>query len=130
MDLAVIEISGDELDREKACKTAGELDLKPEYCRYKDEGCELNDSCLSCPFPRCLHEEPRGKQRWTKRVRDREISRLFDGGFNTKELSNMFDLSRRTIQRSLKKDNNRHSGESEETTGVEEVGKGDNQVNE
>ena len=77
-------------------------DLPPEYCRYKDEGCELAASCLHCPFPQCLYDEPRGKQRWLKKKRDREINEMFDGGSGTRELGVLFGLSRRTIQRALK----------------------------
>ncbi len=33
-----------------------ELDLPPEYCHYQDEGCELADSCLNCPFARCIYD--------------------------------------------------------------------------
>jgi hypothetical protein len=77
-------------------------DLRPEYIHYRDEGCELADSCLNCPFPRCLYDEPRGKQRWLKRIRDREISRLFENGSGTGELGILFGVSRRTIQRAVK----------------------------
>ena len=28
-----------------------EPDLPPEYCHYRDEGCDLAESCLDCPFP-------------------------------------------------------------------------------
>ena len=54
-----------------------ELDLPPEYCKYRDEGCEFAKSCLNCPLPRCIYDEPGGKQRWRKGQRDREIVRLF-----------------------------------------------------
>ncbi len=36
-------------------------DLVPEYCQYQDEGCELAQSCLNCPFPSCIYDEPRGR---------------------------------------------------------------------
>ncbi|MFC1893128.1 hypothetical protein ACFLYR_03715 [Chloroflexota bacterium] len=38
-----------------------ELDLLPEYSRYRDEGCELAASCLHCPFPGCIYEQSRGR---------------------------------------------------------------------
>ena len=79
-----------------------ELDLPPEYCHYRDEGCEFADSCLSCPFPQCLYDEPRGKQHWLKELRNKEIARLFSGGWGAKELASLFGLSQRTIQRALK----------------------------
>ena len=79
------------------------LDLPPEYCQYRDEGCDLADSCLNCSFPQCIYDEPRGKQHWLKKLRDREIVRLFSSeGQGVKELALMFCLSQRTIQRALK----------------------------
>ena len=80
-----------------------ESDLPPEYCHYKDEGCELAACCLDCPFPQCIYDEPRGRQRLLKTMRNGEIARLFsDGNKEVKELASMFGLSQRTIQRALK----------------------------
>ena len=81
----------------------GETDLRPEYCRYRDEGCELAESCLECPFAKCIYDEPGGKERWLKRLRDREIVRLhIIEGKKVKELLEMFGISERTVQRTLK----------------------------
>ncbi len=81
-----------------------ELDLPPEYCRYQDEGCELAGSCLRCPLPKCIYDQPRGRQHWLKRARDREIVRLFaTEGKGVKELALEFGISQRTVQRALKK---------------------------
>jgi len=90
------------------------LDLPPEYCRYQDDGCELatnylghKSSCLDCPFTRCIHDEPRGKQHHIKRSRDSEIVNLFKSeGKGVKELALMFDVSQRTVQRALKRSEN------------------------
>ncbi len=80
-----------------------EPDLPPEYCQYKDEGCDLADSCLNCPFPQCVYEQPRGRQRWLKKIRDCHIVRLFTGeGKEVKELALLFRVSMRTVQRALK----------------------------
>ena len=77
-------------------------DLLPEYCQYKDEGCDLAISCLNCPFPVCVYEQPGGKQRWLKKLRDGEIIKLFtDEGRGIKELALRFGVSRRTVQRAL-----------------------------
>jgi len=85
----------------------GEFDLPPEYCRYRDEGCEFADSCLNCPFSQCIYEQPRGRQRWLKRLREREMIRLFTSeGKRVKELAAMFGVSQRTIQRALKRAKN------------------------
>jgi len=79
-----------------------ELDLPPEYCHYQDEGCELADSCLNCPLPKCIYDEPGGRQRWLKKQRDREITRQFKEGKGIKELASIFGISQRTVQRALK----------------------------
>jgi len=79
------------------------LDLPPEYCHYRDEGCELADSCLGCPLPVCIYEEPGGKRRLLKKQRDRKMARLFtEEGKGAKELAQIFDVSQRTVQRALK----------------------------
>ena len=79
------------------------LDLPPEYCRYQDEGCEVADSCLNCPLPVCIYDEPGGKQRLVKRQRAREMARLFTNeGKGVKELAQIFGVSQRTVQRALK----------------------------
>ena len=79
-------------------------DLPPEYCHYRDEGCEFAKSCLNCPFPKCIYDQPRGRQRWLKGQRDREMIRLFDtDGKGIRELASLFSVSERTVQRALKK---------------------------
>lgn len=86
-----------------------ELDLPPEYCHYRDEGCELAESCLNCPFPACIYDMPRGKQQLLKGRRDRQILRQFKEGKGVKELAAAFGISQRTVQRVLKgyRNNNR-----------------------
>jgi len=80
-----------------------QIDLPPEYCHYRDEGCELAESCLECPFARCIYDEPGGRRRWMKRRREREIARLhINEGKKVKELAEMFGISERTVQRDLK----------------------------
>ncbi len=80
-----------------------ELDLPPEYCHYRDNGCDLADSCLSCPFSRCIYEELGGRRRWLKGLRDKEMAKLFTaGGKGINELALIFGVSQRTVQRALK----------------------------
>ena len=80
------------------------LDLPPEYCHYRDEGCDLAGSCLNCPLPRCIYDQGGGKQRWLKKSRDREITRLaVTDGKGVKELATIFRISQRTVQRALKR---------------------------
>jgi hypothetical protein len=79
------------------------VDLPPEYCHYRDEGCDLANSCLNCQFSRCIYDQPRGRQRWLKRARDREMAKRFTTeGKGIKELALEFGVSQRTVQRALK----------------------------
>ena len=50
-----------------------ELDLLPEEIDWRDEGCEVFASCLNCPLPRCIEEEPRGPQRLKIAARNRRM---------------------------------------------------------
>jgi hypothetical protein len=106
MDFTKEAIGDAERNENENEETSG-LDLPPEYCRYRDEGCEYARSCLRCPFPQCLYDEPRGRQRWMKGLRDREINKLYSGGRKIKELALMFGVSQRTIQRALKENRRR-----------------------
>ena len=81
-----------------------ERDVPPEYYHYRDDGCEFACSCLNCPFPKCVYDEPGGRQRQLKIMRDREMARLFaTEGKGTKELALRFGVSQRTIQRALRR---------------------------
>jgi hypothetical protein len=102
MDLVTHGIGDREPETKEEAASQNESDLPPEYCRYRDEGCEYAESCLACPFEQCLYDEPRGRQRWLKARRNKEINRLFTGGWEMKELALLFGVSLRTIQRALK----------------------------
>ena len=106
-DMELEEVIGTQLDPDR-------VDLPPEYCHYRDEGCDLADSCLSCPFPRCIYDEPWGRQRLLKGRRNREIVRLFrKGGKGVRELAKLFGVSQRTVQRTLKNYRVTHKEESQ-----------------
>ena len=79
------------------------IDLPPEFCQYHDEGCEFATSCLNCPLPVCVYEEPAGKERLMKKRRAAKMEQLFvKEGRTIRELSQIFKVSRRTVQRALK----------------------------
>jgi hypothetical protein len=102
MDFPTCEISGDGPELKEGTGRPDKQDLPPEFCHYRDEGCEYAESCLACPFPQCLYDEPRGRQRWLKNQRNKEIRRLFNRGWKISELAPLFGVSQRTIQRALK----------------------------
>ena len=78
------------------------IDLLPEEFPYDDEGCELSPSCLNCPFPTCIREEPWGKERWLKLRRAERMIQLKGEGKSTAEIARIFGVSIRTVQRWLK----------------------------
>ena len=103
--------SGDQqiLPSESVCSEIRniELDLPPEYCHYRDEGCELADTCLNCPFPECIYDQPGGRRRCVKGWRNEEMVRLFTTeGKGLKELALRFGVSQRTVQRALRRNGN------------------------
>ena len=77
-------------------------DLLPQEFPYSDEGCELAPSCLNCPFPHCIKEEPWGKEKFFKRTRAERMLELKQEGKSVKEIARIFEVSTRTVQRALK----------------------------
>lgn len=77
-------------------------DLLPEEFPYADKGCELFHSCLDCPFPDCLKEEPWGKERFLKRRRAERMLELRRAGKSIEEIARIFEVSTRTVRRWLK----------------------------
>ena len=78
-------------------------DLLPEHIGYKDEGCDLANSCLKCPYEECIYEKLGGKRLWMKKERSAEMIRLYtEEGKEVKELAAMYGVSKRTVQRALK----------------------------
>lgn len=83
-------------------KNADMVDLPPEFCRYRDEGCELAPSCLNCPLPQCVEDIPWGRLKLIKGLRDREIRRQYTEEKKTvAELAQNFHISTRTVHRAL-----------------------------
>ncbi len=80
------------------------FDSLPEYSEYRDQGCDLSPSCLKCPLPRCRHDKQEGSRRASKRLRNMEIFRQRTAsGRSISELAKEFDLSKRTIQRIIRR---------------------------
>lgn len=102
-ETAIIEPDEDLIPRESQ---NDESDLLPEYCHYKDEGCEFAPSCLECPFVRCVYDAPGGKQHFVKELRDQEILSLYTTGKEARELAEIFGISQRTVHRALKRARN------------------------
>ena len=79
-------------------------DRLPDYSEYRDRGCDLSPSCLKCPLPRCRHDVEAHSKRSARMLRDRELLRQRTAaGKSIAELAAEFDLSKRTIQRIIRR---------------------------
>jgi len=77
-------------------------DALPEHMDYRDEGCDLFASCLSCPLPRCRYDQPGGARSMINVVRDEEIRRIHRTTcLPIDEIAARFRVSRRTVFRVL-----------------------------
>jgi hypothetical protein len=83
----------------RAPKPRRRHDSLPEFTRYKDDGCDISESCFNCPLPRCRYEEPGGLRALLNESRDREIVQLRLEGMGVDELAGRFGVSRRTVFR-------------------------------
>jgi hypothetical protein len=79
-------------------------DALPEFTRYRDEGCDLYPSCLTCPLPRCRYDKAGGVRAIFNLRRDREILRLRRRqGLSVDVLARRYGVSRRTVFRILRR---------------------------
>lgn len=73
--------------------------LLPEETVYRDTGCELSPSCLSCPLERCAEDQPRGRQRVRQRSLSATVRSLLDMGYTQVQIARMLGVSDRTVGR-------------------------------
>ena len=76
-------------------------DALPEFTRYRDSGCAVSTSCLTCPLPRCRYEEPGGLRALLNKTRDEQIVAQRATGVPVAQLATGFGVSRRTVFRVL-----------------------------
>ena len=74
-------------------------DRVPELTHYRDEGCRFWSACLTCPFARCLFEEPGGARHALNAARDGEIRRRYAAGEPAVAIAEQFGIARRTVYR-------------------------------
>jgi transcriptional regulator of acetoin/glycerol metabolism len=104
MNLSVIE-------RAPARTRASRVDELPERLEYRDEGCDLFHSCLTCPLPRCRYDVPGGVRTLVNQERDHQMRALReDGGLSVDQIAERFGVSRRTVFRALRGADCRTSG--------------------
>ena len=97
----------------------GELDLLPDDINWRDGGCEFFPSCLNCPLPKCVEDEPRGQQRLRMAARKRRMMELRRRGKSVKDIAGLFGVSKRTVQRALK--NNKPKVKNQKDMGITQI---------
>lgn len=91
-------------------------DLRPEYVQYHDKGCELAPRCLSCPLPKCQHDDPGWLGRRARKQKAKTIAEAWrKEGLRPKALVARFGVSRRTVHRILKEAREAYSTWSSES---------------
>jgi hypothetical protein len=78
------------------------VDRVPELTHYRDEGCRVWPSCLNCPLPRCIYDQPGGQRRQRTAARDEELRRQAAAGTPPPALAERYGLSQRQVRRILK----------------------------
>jgi hypothetical protein len=94
----------DELGVRRLAREARQIrsDALPEHLDYRDDGCDLFPSCLSCPLPRCRYDVPGGVRAMLNQERDHQIRVLReDVGLSVDDIADRFQVSRRTVFRAL-----------------------------
>lgn len=81
-------------------KGHSKLDSLPEDWVYRDTGCILAPSCLCCPLPRCIDDEPGGLPAVRRRERDAEM-RALAGSMSKDALAERFGLGLRHVYKVL-----------------------------
>ena len=79
-------------------------ELSSNDSNYFDTGCKYSPTCLNCPLPICIYDDPNFFKNFIKESRDKSIFQDYEKGMSVKELSIKYEVSIRTIQRSIKLD--------------------------
>lgn len=82
-------------------------DREPELVHYRDDGCRVWRSCLTCPLARCIYDEPRQGRGARFRLRDAEVARLYREGWSARALAQRYGVHRRSIFRILRRERSR-----------------------
>ena len=91
-------------------KGVPKMDVLPEHFPYRDNGCEVSQSCLSCPLPKCKHDDPGWLRSYRRDQRDRRLlSVRRRENATVGELAQRFRISERTVHRILARANGREA---------------------
>lgn len=76
-------------------------DAFPEQVNYRDTGCSVHPSCLSCPLPRCVLDAGRPGRPWADRVaaNTERALEMRSAGMSTRRIAEVLGVSQRVAQR-------------------------------
>ncbi len=76
------------------------VDAVPELYPYEDTGCEVTDSCLNCPLPRCKHDDPEWYQKNRRLAKDWKMYTTIETErLTAEEAADRFSVTVRTVFR-------------------------------
>ena len=71
---------------------------------YQDRGCDVSESCLTCPLSQCKHDDPGAYIEYQRRFRDRRICKAVAvEGLTVDEAAQRFSVTVRTIFRAIQR---------------------------
>ncbi len=75
-----------------------------EFYHYVDTGCEVSDSCLDCPLPKCRYDDPAWYQRNRRLARDfRIVKTMQQEALSIEDTALRFGITNRTVFRILQR---------------------------
>ncbi len=77
--------------------------VSDEYANWRDTGCDAAPSCLRCPLPCCVHDDPEPRQVRRRRERDARIIELRRAGLAADEVARRLGVAERTVWRALRR---------------------------
>ena len=90
-------------------KRAHQGDILPEQTKYRDDGCDVHPSCLTCPLERCRYRGP-GVCAVSSLRTATGNDPAPDEGMGIDDLAGKFGVSRRTVFRVIGGADCRHGG--------------------
>ena len=76
----------------------------PNSNYYKDEGCDISPSCLTCPLPQCKYDDPIWYQQYRRLAKDFEMwNTIRSESLTTDEAAERFSVTPRTIFRIIRR---------------------------
>jgi hypothetical protein len=82
-------------------------DLLFYHKMYEDLGCQMAPSCLNCPLPQCIHDDPRWgrrNQQNQQREKDTPIMLALHNGVTVEDAAARFGIAVRTVYRAMARD--------------------------